>query len=89
MSSGSEAEGFVPAIEEREFRVIGFRGASRKVLVVDDLEANRSVLVDLLQPLGFDVREAVNGRDGIDQAIDWRPDVILMELRMPVLDGNA
>jgi CheY-like chemotaxis protein len=89
VSSGSEAEGFVPAIEEREFRVIGFRGASRKVLVVDDLEANRSVLVDLLQPLGFDVREAVNGRDGIDQAIDWRPDVILMELRMPVLDGNA
>ena len=84
-----EVESFVPAVEERERRVTGFRGASCKVLVVDDVEGNRSVLVDLLQPLGFEVREAVNGRDGIDQAIDWRPGVILMDLRMPVLDGNA
>ena len=84
-----EVDGFVQAVEERERRVTGFRGASCKVLVVDDVEGNRSVLVDLLQPLGFEVREAVNGRDGIDQAIDWRPGVILMDLRMPVLDGNA
>ena len=84
-----EVEGFVPAVKERERRVTGFRGASCKVLVVDDVEANRSVLVDLLEPLGFEVREAVNGRDGIDRAIDWRPGVILMDLRMPVLDGNA
>ena len=57
--------------------------------MVDDVEGNRSVLVDLLEPLGFEVRQAVNGRDGIDQAVDWRPGMILMDLRMPVLDGNA
>ncbi|HEY9640865.1 MAG TPA: ATP-binding protein, partial [Coleofasciculaceae cyanobacterium] len=67
--------------------IIGFRGDKRKVLVVDDKLMNRSVLVHLLEPLGFDVLEAVDGLDGLQKAHEFKPDVILIDLVMPNLDG--
>ncbi|MCP4696255.1 MAG: response regulator [Gammaproteobacteria bacterium] len=62
-------------------------GKPYKILVVDDKEANRSVLLNLLVPLGFEVQEAQNGREGVEKARAWRPDIILMDLVMPVMDG--
>ncbi len=67
--------------------IVGFKGAARKVLVVDDKEDNRAVLVNLLLPLGFEVIEAVNGREGLDKAFEFLPDLVLMDLVMPVMDG--
>ena len=70
-----------------ENNIVGFKGASRKVLVVDDKWANRSVLVNLLEPIGFEVVEATDGLDALSKASEFKPDVIFMDLVMPVMDG--
>lgn len=66
---------------------VGFNGESRQVLVVDDRVENRAVLISLLEPLGFKVTEAENGQVGLDLAVKMQPDLILLDLVMPVLDG--
>lgn len=76
----------IPNLEQHG-RIIGYEGVRRKILVVDDKPANRSVLVNLLQPLGFEVTEAANGLEGLQQAHQIQPDVILMDLVMPMMDG--
>nr|CRH05261.1 putative Histidine kinase with HisKA domain, HATPase c domain and response regulator receiver domain [Candidatus Magnetococcus massalia] len=58
-----------------------------KVLVVDDSEPNRLLLMKLLKQVGFDVREACNGADAIERSKLWQPDLIWMDMRMPVMDG--
>jgi signal transduction histidine kinase/DNA-binding NarL/FixJ family response regulator len=70
-----------------ERNIIGFKGAKRRVLVVDDKWANRSVLVNLLEPVGFQVIEATDGLDGLNKAHEFKPDVIFMDLVMTVMDG--
>jgi len=67
--------------------IIGFEGRKRKVLVVDDKWANRSVLVSLLEPLGFEVVEAIDGLEGLNKAREFKPDIIFMDLVMPGMDG--
>ena len=67
--------------------ILGFKGEKRKILVVDDKWSNRSILVSLLEPLGFDVIEATDGLDGLDKACKFSPDCILIDLVMPVMDG--
>ncbi len=61
---------------------------SCKVLVVDDNKDNRILLVHHLQPLGFIIAEADNGQTGLAIAEEFRPDVILVDLLMPVMDGK-
>jgi signal transduction histidine kinase/ligand-binding sensor domain-containing protein/DNA-binding response OmpR family regulator len=61
--------------------------ADFRVLVVDDKEVNRQLLVRSLTPLGFLVREAENGQQAIEAWEAWSPQVILMDMRMPVMDG--
>jgi len=58
-----------------------------KVLVVDDKWENRSIIIKLLEPLGFILHEAKNGEEGLRQAIEIQPDLIFTDLVMPVLDG--
>ncbi len=58
-----------------------------RILIVDDQEENRKLLVSLLEPLGFDVREAVNGLEAVNMWRSWDPHLIWMDMRMPVLDG--
>lgn len=67
--------------------VTGYQGPRRKVLVVDDVAENRAVLIDMLGPLGFVMAEAVNGQEGLEQAEAVRPDLILMDVVMPKMDG--
>ncbi|HMQ50854.1 MAG TPA: PAS domain S-box protein [Anaerolineae bacterium] len=67
--------------------IIGFKEASRKLLIVDDQIENREFLRDALSPLGFTVSEAVNGRDALEKAHQDQPDLILVDLFMPDLDG--
>jgi len=58
-----------------------------RLLVVDDKPINCQLLIKLLVPFGFDVREAANGREAVDIYTEWQPDLIFMDLRMPVMDG--
>ncbi len=70
-----------------EKQIIGYKGQPRKVLVVDDKQHNRSVLVNLLEPLGFEMFETDNGHDGIKLAQQHKPDLILMDMIMPMMTG--
>jgi len=58
-----------------------------RLLVVDDKELNRRLLVKLLLPLGFEIREAANGQEAIATWEQWEPHLIWMDMRMPVMDG--
>jgi signal transduction histidine kinase/DNA-binding NarL/FixJ family response regulator len=68
-------------------RIIGYEGDKKKVLVVDDRWENRSVIVNLLQPLGFELMEANNGQEGLEKAIIWHPDLIITDIVMPIING--
>ena len=70
-----------------ERRVVGLRGPSPKILVVDDVAQSRAVFVDLLAPLASDLIEAENGEDGLAKAVQFQPDVIITDLLMPVMNG--
>ncbi|WP_293207193.1 hybrid sensor histidine kinase/response regulator [Microcoleus sp. PH2017_01_SCD_O_A] len=65
----------------------GFNGTNKKLLVVDDQWENRSVLIHLLEPLGFEIIEATDGQDCLNKALEFQPDCILIDLVMPVMDG--
>jgi signal transduction histidine kinase/CheY-like chemotaxis protein len=58
-----------------------------RLLIVDDNLDNRQLLVKFLDPLGFDLREAVNGQEAVDVWEAWEPNLIWMDVRMPVMDG--
>jgi CheY-like chemotaxis protein len=58
------------------------------VLVADDVEDNRQLLAQLLAPVGFEVRLASNGAEAVKEFEQWRPHLILMDFRMPVMDGH-
>lgn len=75
------------AIEDSRV-IIGYTGDRRKILIVDDKTENRLVLHDLLAPLGFIVAEAVDGYDCLKQAQAFAPDLILLDMVMPALDGH-
>jgi signal transduction histidine kinase/DNA-binding NarL/FixJ family response regulator len=65
-----------------------YEGGRRKILVVDNEEADRELLVHLLEPLGFELRTAASGHDALDLlAAGLQPDAILMDLAMPGIDG--
>jgi signal transduction histidine kinase/CheY-like chemotaxis protein len=66
---------------------VGYEGPRRCVLVADDQEENRELLRHMLEPLGFDVALAADGQEAIEVAGARRPDVVLMDLRMPVVNG--
>jgi signal transduction histidine kinase/ActR/RegA family two-component response regulator len=72
-----------PALQRR-----GYEGSRRKILVVDNEEADRELLVHVLEPLGFELRTAASGHDALDLlAAGLRPDVMLVDLAMPGIDG--
>jgi CheY-like chemotaxis protein len=66
----------------------GYAGPRRKILVVDNEAADRDLLLHLLSPLGFELRQAASGHDALDLlAAGLNPDVILLDLAMPGIDG--
>ena len=60
---------------------------SKRILIVEDQEDNRMIMRDVLSAAGYELIEAVNGKDGVSRAQSDRPDLILMDVQMPVLDG--
>ena len=77
----------VEVAQANQGHIIGLKEKKYKVLVVDDRWENRSFLVDLLSPLGFEVLQAIDGQDCINQALKTQPDVILLDMIMPGMDG--
>ena len=61
--------------------------SNKKILVVEDTEDNRQILRDLLGMAGYDMIEAHDGAEGVSQATEHKPDLILMDIQMPVMDG--
>ena len=70
-------------------RVIGLEPnqPQYRILIVEDQWTNRQLLVKLLEPLGFEVREAANGQEGVTLWHSWKPHLIFMDMQMPVMDG--
>lgn len=75
------------AAASRPDAVQGYEGPRRKVLVVDDVEINRAIVVDLLGRLGFATVEAQNGREGFEKAQHEHPALILTDIVMPEMNG--
>ncbi|MEM1292931.1 MAG: PhnD/SsuA/transferrin family substrate-binding protein [Cyanobacteria bacterium P01_H01_bin.162] len=68
-------------------RICGYQGNPRRVLVVDDRWENRSVVTSLLEPVGFEVSEATNGFEALEQMKTQPPDLVITDLMMPEMDG--
>ncbi|HUG23425.1 ATP-binding protein [Piscinibacter sp.] len=66
---------------------IGYEGPRRRVLVIDDVPHNRAMLFDALSSLGIEVLEAGDGKEGLEVAGRTRPDLIMLDAMMPVMDG--
>ena len=60
----------------------------KRILVIEDEEDNRQILRDLLGRAGYEIIEAETGEAGVTAAISDRPDLILMDVRLPVMDGH-
>jgi signal transduction histidine kinase/ligand-binding sensor domain-containing protein/CheY-like chemotaxis protein len=84
-------EGSMSDIKEKivKPRVIGLAPGQEipRVLVVEDVEASRTLLVKILETVGLEVQAAVNGKEAVEMFSKWRPDFIWMDIRMPVMDG--
>jgi two-component system, cell cycle response regulator DivK len=60
---------------------------SKRILIIEDHETNRRILRDLLTSAGYELSEAVTGEEGVTLAEAYRPDLILMDIQLPGLDG--
>ena len=75
--------------EPRHGRILGLAEGqpAYRLLIVEDQPENRLLLRRLLEPLGFQLREAANGREAVALFEHWHPHLIWMDIRMPVMDG--
>ncbi|MBL1198810.1 MAG: response regulator [Nostoc sp. GBBB01] len=67
--------------------IIGYLGQRRTILIADDKWENRSVILNLLEPVGFTVIEASQGEEAWEKVLAHKPDLIITDLVMPILDG--
>ncbi|MGI9015087.1 MAG: PAS domain S-box protein [Phycisphaerales bacterium] len=85
-------EGEAQAVEGKEIaqHVVRLQTgqATCRVLIADDIDDNRHLLEQLLTPVGFEIRLATNGAEALREFEQWRPHLILMDFRMPVMDGH-
>jgi len=68
-------------------KIIGFKGTPQRVLIVDDKKINHETLHSILKPLGFIIDDAENGQIALEKVNLYQPDLVLMDLIMPILDG--
>ncbi|MBW8898306.1 MAG: response regulator [Massilia sp.] len=77
-----------PVAVQPQETLVGYEGERKRLLVVDDVPPNRAMMLDLLQDAGFIVAAATNGLECLVLLDSFTPDLILMDLMMPVMDGN-
>ncbi|MBD1898809.1 AAA family ATPase [Trichocoleus sp. DQ-A3] len=78
---------YAEGVKQDQKNIVGFKGYKRKILVADDKRENRSILLKMLLPLGFEILEAIDGKDCLKKAAEFNPDCILMDLMMPEMNG--
>src|SRR4029077_17333747 len=85
-----EGEAQAVQAKDKPRHVLGLQPgqAPCRVLIADDIEDNRQLLAQLLAPVGFEIRLATNGAEAVKEFDEWRPHLILMDFRMPVMDGH-
>ncbi|NJM27292.1 MAG: response regulator, partial [Pseudanabaena sp. RU_4_16] len=85
----SAATASIPPTQMSNHRVVGLAPdlPQYRILIVDDKYENRQLLVKLLTPIGFEVKEAEHGQAAITMWENWSPHLIWMDMRMPVMDG--
>ena len=84
----SQAEEWVKTSQiDHRGQIIGIKDRQPKIVVIDDRWANRSVISNLLSPIGFEVSEANDGLEGWEKIVEVQPDLIVTDLLMPELDG--
>jgi len=83
------AEGAVIEIAQPEKRVIALAPDQPRyrILIADDIESNRLLLLSLLALPGFELRDAENGKEAMEFWEKWKPHLIFMDMKMPVMDG--
>jgi signal transduction histidine kinase/DNA-binding NarL/FixJ family response regulator len=77
-----------PATVQPQETLVAYEGERKRLLVVDDVPLNRAMMLDLLQSAGFVVAAAANGLECLVLLDGFKPDLILMDVMMPVMDGN-
>ena len=82
-----EAEGWVSPTRGQSRHPTGYTGKRRAIVVADDRPENRVVLLSMLTPLGFEVIEAADGEECLEQLSQTGADIVLVDLIMPVIDG--
>ncbi len=74
---------------EAEKKVVGIKsGIIPRVIIVDDRDVNRDILIKILEPLGYIVKEASGGSEALDLIDTWEPDLVLLDLVMPEVSGR-
>jgi PAS domain S-box-containing protein len=68
--------------------ITGYEGERKRLLIVDDVPQNRAMLMDTLHALGFIVADAKNGQECLDMLDSFRPDLLVIDVTMPVMDGH-
>jgi signal transduction histidine kinase/CheY-like chemotaxis protein len=81
------AEALAQTASTQRQKITGYEGDRKTILVLDDSWENRSVVLHLLEPLGFTILEACDGYEGLAQANQHHPDLIITDLAMPKMDG--
>jgi len=83
-----ELKGRTQAEANSKPAIVGYqRDKPFKILVVDDMPEDRALVINMLQPLGFEMQEANNGHKALDAIRTFKPDIILMDIVMPEMDG--
>ena len=72
---------------DRPAKIIGYSGERRRILVIDDRQENRRLFIDILKPLGFEVDSAENGLEGLEKMRQQQPDLAIVDIAMPGMDG--
>lgn len=80
-------DGMIEPTTIKQANIVGFHGNKRKILIVDDKIESREILKNLLSPLGFRLAEATNGQEALIETVQFCPDLILLDLLMPIMDG--
>jgi PAS domain S-box-containing protein len=83
-----EVEDFVSEVPIAHLNITGYQGERRRIMIVDDRVENRTLINNVLETLDFTLLEAVSGQDCLDRIVEFEPDLVFMDLRMPGIGGN-
>ena len=79
----------IESVPDKGPHIVNFEPAAATVLLVEDTEDNRQMMHRLLEMSGFNVVEATNGKEAVEVASKVHPQIILMDLSLPIIDGLA